>query len=52
VQALKQIDFEKLLTENGFEILRTFGDFNLNPFQEKSSDRLIIFAKKIEWKHL
>jgi len=52
VQALKQVDFEKLLTENGFEILRTFGDFNLNPFQEKSSDRLIIIAKKIEWKHL
>lgn len=52
VQALKQVDFEKLLTENGFEILRNFGDFNLNPFQEKSSDRLIIIAKKIEWKHL
>ncbi|MCF8416260.1 MAG: class I SAM-dependent methyltransferase [Crocinitomicaceae bacterium] len=52
VQALKQVDFEKLLSENGFEILRTFGDFNLNPFQEKSSDRLIIIAKKIEWKHL
>lgn len=52
VQALRQVDFEKLLTENGFEILRTFGDFNLTPFQEKSSDRLIIIAKKIEWKHL
>lgn len=52
VQALKHVNFEKLLTENGFEILRTFGDFNLNPFQEKSSDRLIIIAKKIEWKHL
>jgi SAM-dependent methyltransferase len=52
VQGLRQIDFEKLLSENGFEILRTFGDFNLNPFEEKSSDRLIIIAKKIEWKHL
>lgn len=47
VQALKFIDFESLLIENGFEILRTFGDFNLNPFDEHSSDRLIIIAKKI-----
>jgi len=47
VQALRLIDFENLLIENGFEILRTFGDFNLNPFEENSSDRLIIIAKKI-----
>ena len=47
VQALKEKDFEQLLTENNFEIIRTFGDFALNAFNEKISDRLIIIAKKI-----
>lgn len=47
VQALKEKDFVQLLTENKFEIIRTFGDFSLNVFNEKSSDRLIIIAKKI-----
>ena len=47
VQALKEKDFVLLLTENNFEIIRTFGDFSLNTFNEKTSDRLIIIAKKI-----
>jgi SAM-dependent methyltransferase len=47
VQALKEKDFVQLLTENNFEIIRTFGDFSLNVFNEKTSDRLIIIAKKI-----
>lgn len=46
VQALKVGDFEKLLTENGFTIIRTFGDFSLNPYDPNTSDRLIIIAKK------
>ncbi|MCR9172236.1 MAG: class I SAM-dependent methyltransferase [bacterium] len=46
VQALKMDDFRKLLTENGFEILRTFGDFDLHPFDVAVSDRLILIAKK------
>ena len=46
VQALKFNDFKELLVENKFEIIRTFGDFNLNDFEENSSDRLIIIARK------
>lgn len=46
VQALKFQDFQELLIENKFEIIRTFGDFNLNEFEENSSDRLIIIARK------
>jgi SAM-dependent methyltransferase len=46
VQALKQDDFKKMLVSNGFEILRIFGDFELNDFNEKSSDRLILIAQK------
>ncbi|GAB5416304.1 MAG: class I SAM-dependent methyltransferase [Crocinitomicaceae bacterium] len=46
VQALKEVDFRKLLTDNGFDILRTFGDFDLNPFDIEKSDRLILIAKK------
>ena len=46
VQALKLSDFKQLLAKNRFEIIRTFGDFNLNDFDEESSDRLIIIARK------
>lgn len=46
VQALKLKDFENLLISNKFEIIHIFGDFNLNPFDEKQSDRLILIATK------
>ena len=46
VQALRKEDFVTLLTQNGFEILSTFGDFDLHPFDVAESDRLIIVAKK------
>jgi len=46
VQALKLNDFESLLRNNKFQIIHTFGDFNLNPFDEKTSDRLILIATK------
>ena len=46
VQALKFNDFEKLLTDAGFEINESFGDFHLNNFNPQSSDRLIIIATK------
>jgi cyclopropane fatty-acyl-phospholipid synthase-like methyltransferase len=46
VQALKYADFEKMLTSNGFKILSIFGDFDLNTFDENSSDRLILIAQK------
>lgn len=47
VQALKEEDFIKLLEENKFKIISTFGDFSLNTFSEATSDRLILIAKKI-----
>jgi cyclopropane fatty-acyl-phospholipid synthase-like methyltransferase len=46
VQALFKEDFEKLLKKSGFNIKEVFGDFDLNPFLESSSNRLIIIAKK------
>jgi len=46
VQAIKFNDFESLLSLSKFEILRTFGDFDLNSFNEKSSNHLIIVARK------
>lgn len=46
VQALKFDDFEKLLSANHFQIIRTFGDFDLNDFNNSTSDRLIIIARK------
>lgn len=46
VQALKQEDFDEMLSANGFEILRIFGDFGLNDFNENTSDRLILIAQK------
>lgn len=47
VQALREMDFVQLLTSNKFNIISTFGDFSLNPFDEKTSDRLILIAQKI-----
>jgi len=38
-------DFKALL-EADFEILHTFGDFELNAFDASHSDRLILIAKR------
>lgn len=46
VQALYKEDFERLLKMSGFKIQEIFGDFNLNSFDESSSNRLIIIARK------
>ena len=46
VQALKESDFTAMLALRGFKIIRTFGNFDLSSFDEKTSDRLIIIAKK------
>ncbi len=45
VQALYLEDFKALL-EADFEILHTFGDFELNAFDASHSDRLILIAKR------
>lgn len=49
VQALSLVDFVALLEGLNFEILRTFGDFELHAFDENSSDRLIIIAQLQPW---
>jgi len=46
VQAIRLSNFEKFLTKTGFQIENIFGNYQLDPFTEKS-DRLIIIAKKI-----
>ena len=46
VQALMLDDFKSLLKTTEFEILRTFGNFELAPFDQETSDRLIIIAQK------
>ncbi len=46
VQSLKLDDFSSLLAEAGFDILHTFGDFELNAFDANNSDRLIIIASR------
>lgn len=46
VQALFKNDFEQLLDAVGLTIIHTFGNFDLEPFNEENSDRLIIIAKK------
>lgn len=47
VQGVMIEDFERYLNHGGFEIISTFGDYQLNPFNIESSDRLIIIAKKL-----
>ena len=49
VQALQLADFVALLEGVNFEILRTFGDFELNAYDEDSSERLIIIAQLQPW---
>jgi SAM-dependent methyltransferase len=46
VQALMLEDFRSLLSAGGFEIIRTFGDFDLNAYHAETSDRLILIAKR------
>jgi 2-polyprenyl-3-methyl-5-hydroxy-6-metoxy-1,4-benzoquinol methylase len=46
VQALKLEDFKQLLEATNFELLHTFGSFDLESFNPSTSDRLILLAKK------
>lgn len=46
VKALSRQDFIGMLGQANFEILDTFGDYNLGRFDENASDRLIIIARK------
>lgn len=46
VQALTLSDFQQLFDTTGFELIRTFGDFDLSEFEENTSNRLIMIVKK------
>lgn len=46
VQALVLADFEFLINQTNLKIDTIFGDYNLNEFDEKNSDRLIIVGRK------
>lgn len=46
VQLLQLDDFRALLRGVNFEITDTFGNFQLDPFVEELSDRLILIARK------
>lgn len=46
VQVLMRHHFHKFLNNTGFTLVDEFGDYHLNPFQPKTSDRYILLAKK------
>lgn len=46
VQALKRSDFEQLLFEAGFELIEMLGNYQLASFDDLTSDRLILIARK------
>lgn len=46
VMALMLEDFSTMFAAADMEVVDTFGNFKLEPFQKDSSDRLIIIAKK------
>jgi SAM-dependent methyltransferase len=46
VQALSYADFIMMLAASGFDIKQTWGDYQLNSFDENISQRLIILAEK------
>ena len=46
VQAFLKADFEQLFVQSGWVIEDCFGDYELNPFDEVNSDRLIFICKK------
>lgn len=46
VQLLTLSNFETLFNQTGFTILNEFGNYNLEPYQAETSDRLIFIAQK------
>lgn len=46
VQLISPQEFEQLLSEAGMEIIHTFGNYQLEPFDPLLSDRFILMAKK------
>lgn len=47
VDGLEYSDFVRYFAVAGLELVDTFGNYELEPFKEQTSDRLILVAKKI-----
>lgn len=47
VQVFSENDFEKLLSNANFTILKKAGDYNLNNFDNRNSKRLILICSKV-----
>jgi SAM-dependent methyltransferase len=45
VRLFTLLDFERLFNQAGLEIINTYGDYQLTPYQEDESTRLILIAK-------
>ncbi len=46
VQAFLLSDFERMMEKSGFTIVDKFGNYQLEPYKENSSDRLILVCRK------
>lgn len=47
VKAFLLEDFQRMMQKSGLEIVETLGDYNLSPYHDTLSDRLILICKKI-----
>jgi len=47
VKAYKQAELENFFTQNKLEVVHLLGDYQMNPFDEKKSERLILIGKKL-----
>jgi hypothetical protein len=45
VSAFTLADFEAMLHETGFELIDSFGDYDLNPYEQDQSNRLILLTR-------
>lgn len=46
IAAYTKVDFKKLLSHAGLQLIKTYGDYDLNPYDEHLSSRLILVAIK------
>jgi len=46
VKTLRLKDFQRYFERTGFEMINCFGDYDLNTYDELTSDRLILIARK------
>jgi len=46
VKVYRQKELEKFLTDNQLDVVHLFGDYNLNPFNTRTSERLILIGRK------